>query len=195
MRTIEKTIYKFSELSESAKEKAIADAQNANGYAWSHEAKSSIKKLAEHFGGKVLDWQIDYFDCSPSSMEFRMPDLQDDFLNYESDGTPEHDAQWKEWAKKVIENKLAALGSFNPETLKGKGDCVLTGYCADEDAIDGFRIAFNEGELNLEKLMQAAFESWLEACQADCADYYSEAQFSEHCDSNEYEFYENGELY
>jgi hypothetical protein len=43
----------------------------------------------------------------------------------------------------------------------------LTGYCADENAIDGFRKAWHAGERDLEKLMDAAFDSWLADAQAD----------------------------
>jgi hypothetical protein len=94
-----------------------------------------------------------------------------------------------------ISERLASLGTYDPETLKGHGDCVLTGYVHDENAIDGFRIAFNAGETDLNKLMEAAFRSWLAACQADYADQQSEEQFGETCEANEYEFTEDGVLF
>lgn len=131
---------------------------------------SSLNTLAYHFGGVVSDYSIDWFGGSHSYAKFRMPELD----------------------KAEIAARLAELGSYNPETLKGDGECKLTGFCADDDAIDGFRIAFAEGEADLEKLMQAAFDSWLKAAQADCEDQYSDEQFGETCDANEYEFYENG---
>lgn len=153
MRTIVDTInvYKFSELSDKAKQRA-KDLASANiGYAWADEAMSSLNTLAYHFGGVVSDYSIDWFGGSHSYAKFRMPELD----------------------KAEIAARLAELGSYNPETLKGDGECKLTGFCADDDAIDGFRIAFAEGE-------------------ADCEDQYSDEQFGETCDANEYEFYENG---
>ena len=74
------------------------------------------------------------------------------------------------------------------------GDCKLTGYCADEDAIDGFRITFRTGETDLETLMNAAFETWLKAAQSDARYQFSTEGYAEHCEANRYEFYENGRL-
>ena len=82
----------------------------------------------------------------------------------------------------------------NKQTLHGNGDCKLTGYCADEDAIDGFRITFRTGETDLETLMNAAFETWLKAAQSDARYQFSTEGYAEHCEANRYEFYENGRL-
>lgn len=173
MRTIETNIYTFGELSADAKVRAIQDYQASEGYMSQTDAFLSINKLAEHFGGKVSDYSVDFFASSHSSMKFDMPEMDA--------GT--------------IEEKLAALGAFNPETLQGLGDCKLTGYCEDESGIDGFRVAFMRyRERDLEKLMQAAFKNWLVSTQEDCASDYEDENFGEHCDANDYEFYENGEM-
>jgi hypothetical protein len=76
--------------------------------------------------------------------------------------------------------------------LNDLGDCNLTGYCADEAAINGFKTARKGGEADLDALMHAAFETWLKQAQADCHDQYSDDRFSEHCDANDYWFFENG---
>lgn len=93
-----------------------------------------------------------------------------------------------------IADRLAKLGTFDPITLRGHGKCLLTGYCGDENAIDGFRKAWLGGERDLNKLMQAAFREWLEDGQADCEAQYEDENFSEHCEANEYEFTEEGKL-
>ncbi len=175
MRTEQITIYKFSELSDKAKQKAKDDYASHFGYNWGDEAFDSIKKLAEHFGGKVTNYDVDFFNCSHSSMSFDMPD---------------------DMTKAEIRRRLKELGTYNRRTLKGHGDCKLTGYCADENAIDGFRIAFVRGkETDLNKLMEAAFRSWLKAAQDDCEDFYSDETFGEHCEANEYEFKEDGSFH
>ena len=174
MRTIPLTLYRFDELpSDKAKQRAVDDYAALFGYTWADEAIDSLRKLAEHFGGKMADYSIDYFKCSYSSATFGMPDLEPD----------------------EIERLLARLGGFNPETLRGLGDCVLTGYCADESAIDGFRQAFHRGERDLSKLMASAFDSWLEDAQADCASFYSFEQFAEHSDANDYEYTASGKFH
>jgi hypothetical protein len=171
-RHIQVKVCKFSELSEKAKDRAKQEYATLFGYAWSEEALESLKELTKHFGGRIKDYNIDYFESSHSSAEFDMPDMEED----------------------EIKELLDELGDYNPETLKGNGDCKLTGYCADEDAIDGFRRAFHEGERNLEALMDAAFDSWLKACQSDCEAFYSDEDFGEHCEANDYEFYEDGTM-
>lgn len=172
MKTRTIKVYDYSELSDSAKENARQQQAAAIGYSWASEAMESIQGLARHFGGQMDDWEIDWFNCSQSFAHFDMPEMD----------------------REEIAALLGELGTYNPETLKGNGDCKLTGYCLDEDAIDGFRAAFMAGESDLRKLMDAAFDTWLKAAQADCEGEYSDEQFAENCEANGYGFYENGEL-
>lgn len=172
--TITKKVFKFDELSDKAKRAVINEHYQAMGYPWSREAKESLWELAKHFGGKVGDWSINWDSSGPSWITFQMPE----------------DMAAHEIAAKILE-----LGSFNLKTLKGDGDCKLTGYVSDENAIDGLRIAFRGGEWNLDRLMQAAFKSWLKACHDDFADMQTFEQHSETCEANEYEFLEDGSLF
>ena len=175
MRTISVSILTFSELSPTARQRAKDDYANNHGYSWSEEALASMASLAQHFGGAVRNYSIDWFNTTQSWMYFNMPD----------------DMEVDE-----IRRRLDKLGTFNAETLKGNGDCAITGVCHDDDAIDGFRIAFiRGGETNLEKLMEAAYTSWLTACQADAADQYTDDTFGEHCEANDYEFTEEGKFF
>jgi hypothetical protein len=181
MRTIETPIFKFSELSDKAKEAAKEYHYEACGYSWSVEARKSLAALAEHFNGKLDNWSIDWQEGGLSWARFMM--LVDDLGESVAEQTAE------------IERLLELLGSYNPDTQKGNGDCVLTGFSSDEDAIDGFRLAFHGGERDLNKLMQAAFTHWLKACQAYCKSQYEDEAFAETCDANEYEFFEDGKMY
>lgn len=57
MQTI--NTYKFTELSEEAKEKALSDyRQNGFEYAWQDENHNSLKAFCDLFGVKVKDWSI-----------------------------------------------------------------------------------------------------------------------------------------
>jgi hypothetical protein len=172
MKTIEKTVYRFSELSDDAKDNAIYDAQVNMGYSWGDDALESIKALAEVFGGKVKDYGIDFFNSTPSYMTFEMPEM----------------------TLKEIKEILNTLGTYNKKIGRGNGDCKLTGYTADEDAIDGFRASFKKGNTDLNTLMEDAYYSWIEAAQDDCEAQYQEANFSETCDANDYYFDEDGKL-
>lgn len=168
-------VYRFSELSDDAKEKAKQWYQGCgDAYIWGDDALESIKALAKHFGGKLKSYEIDWFDSVPCSPpKFEMPEME----------------------REEIEELLGQLGSYDHKTLRGHGDCKLTSFCADEDAIDGFRKAFMGGESDLGELMDAAFDSWLKAAVADCRDFYEDERFSEHCDTSGYEFTEDGEFY
>ena len=171
---ITRAVYKFSELSDTAKEHAKEQQAIACGFDWGGEAMDSIRGLAAHFGGAVSDWSIDWFDCNRCSMSFNMPD---------------------DLSKEDIRGLLKQLGTYNRHTLKGHGECKLTGYCMDEAAIDGFRWAFYRDKItDLGELMDAAYTTWIKAACADCEDQYSDEQFSENCEANKYEFDESGEL-
>jgi len=172
MKTITLTVYPFSELDEKGKARAKQDHQSIWGYSWSKDALMSLAKLAQHFGGKLVNYEIDWFNCSPSFATFDMPDL----------------------TKQEIRGAISKLGSYNRRTGRGDGECVLTGYCGDEDAIDGLRAAFRRGVTDLPELMQAAFKTWLHASQVDCEGQYSDDQFGETCDSNGYLFFANGKI-
>jgi hypothetical protein len=175
MKTITKSIniYTFSELPPKGKETAKQQYEIHHGYPFADEAIASLSALVEHFGGSMKNYSVDFFATSHSSASFDLPELKED----------------------EIKEKVDALGDFDPETLKGKGDCVLTGYCSDENAIDGLRIAWHSGERDPEKLMQAAFRSWLADAQADCEAYYTDENFGESSDANEREYTEDGYLF
>jgi hypothetical protein len=172
MKTRAVNIYTFAELSPKAKERAKIDFGAHNGYCFAEDAFASLKALAEHFEGKLKGYSVDFFNTSHSTASFDMPEMDRD----------------------TIAAKLAELGTYNAETLRGNGDCVLTGYCADEDAIDGFRIAFKGGESDLGKLMQAGFETWLKAAQSDAEAQYTDENFGEFADANGYEYFEDGSM-
>lgn len=175
MKTVTESfnIYSFSELSETAKQRAKDDHANLFGYNWADDALKSLSALAKHFDGTLSDYSVDFFNCSHSSVVFTMPEMEED----------------------EIKERLSKLGSFCPDTLRGHGDCVLTGFHMDESAIDGFRGAWAAGHRHLDQLMEASGESWLDAVHEDCADQYSDESFSEFCEMNEYRFREDGSFY
>ena len=174
MRTITIPIYSFGELSDKAKEYAKDRHASTYGYESADEAIASLEALAEAFDGKMRNCEIDFFGVSPSSATFDMP---------------------QNMKRKDISAKLKTLGSYDKKTLLGHGDCLLTGWCFDENAIDGFRQAFRKGVTKLNDLMQAAFITWLKDAQEDCEQNFSDESFQETCDSNQWMFYANGQRY
>lgn len=178
MRYIQKAVMGFDELGD--KEKAIAriELQSVHGYVFEKEAMASLEALANHFSAKLSDWEVDWAGNG-----------SDNFSH------AHFDTGYMEHSEKELEQLIDELGSYNPETLMGVGECVLTGVCHDEDAIDGLRRAWHSGVRDVGHLLQAGFRSWLKACQADYENFYEDKNLAEYCNANEYEFYANGEIY
>jgi len=172
MEEITINLYKFSELSQEAKDYAVARNAETDDYHWSSDALKSLKKFAEHFGAELKDYSIDYHNCSPSYVKFELP--YEDYTSNE--------------LKKLIKD----MGSFNKKTKRGLGDCKFTGVGSDEDAADGARIAYYAGERDLNELLQAGFRSWLKAAQSDYEYQLSEKGYAEYCDGNDVKFMSNG---
>lgn len=184
MKTITQKVYTFKELSPKAKERAKDDMSTSHGYLWKKEAFESTEALAEHFGARIDDYSFDFFGRGgPERLSFHFYETHDG----SEDGYTMPTAE--------IERRLKKLGSYNKRTGRGNGDCVLTGYCMDEDAIDGFRQAWRAGERDPGKLLRAGFSSWLKAAQDDCACQYSDEGFQEIADANDWMFYGDGGLH
>lgn len=81
MRTIEKTIYQFEELSESAKENARSWYRNGMEWFWCEESIASIKAFCDAFNVTLRDYSVDscMFDYSAdfSNENFRGVKLRD----------------------------------------------------------------------------------------------------------------------
>jgi hypothetical protein len=176
--TVTHTICAFDELSAEAKEKALTDYRCHADYNWSAEAAESLKAFAEHFETRVR-YEVDWANSSYSSAKFTLNRWEEDY-----------------YKPSYVWRRLQLLGDYNPETMKGLGVCELTGFCLDDDAIDGMRIAFlGEWEFDILALLEAGFQSWLESAQADYAHQVSDEGFEESCDANGYEFYSDGSAY
>lgn len=187
--TVKVKLFKFSELSPAAKDAARQWHESLGDWSRDTEYMASLKALAEHFDGKLRDWSIDWSGCAGSSfVEFDMPER-------EESSHAEDNVSKKAWESN-IRLKLRELGRFNRRTLKGNGDCKLTGYGTDEDAIDGFRWAFyRDGERDLNVLLQAAFDSWIKSAHENYAYDYGDEGLGETSDANNWRYTESGKFW
>ena len=177
MRTLQTTIYKFNELPEEGKEKAIErfrQTEYEHGYNWSDDSVSSVLKFAEHFGCSIERWSFDF--AEPHRNEYRI------------------DTPYQEWEEDEVQQALDALGTYDPKTLRGNGECKLTGMCFDEDCIDGFRIEWYKGERDIEELIRAGIQTWETSVQNDWEHQVSDEGITESIECNEYEFTEDGKM-
>jgi len=62
MRTIEKTLFTFEELSDSAKETARENWRANMDFAWSDESIDSIKAFCEYFNVTLTDWRVGAYE-------------------------------------------------------------------------------------------------------------------------------------
>ena len=174
MRTITINLYDFNELSEVAKQKALEKFNYSTEFFWGDDAIKSLEKFAEHFGSKLKDWNIDWNYVSGSHVKF--------------------DTENIEYTVKELKALIVSMGKFDKKTLIGEGECKFTGVCFDEDAADGARKAFFDGERNLNKILQAGFNTWIKSCVSDFENQQSMEYFEEHCEANEYTFEEDGTM-
>lgn len=176
MKTIRTKVYQFSELSAKAKQYATEKNAETAEYFWSDDAIKSLEGFAEHFGAKLGRYEIDWTGSFSHS-----------FATFNTDGIDFEDEELKQM--------VLAMGSYDAETLRGDGECVFTGYSADEDAADGARKAYFEGERDIDTILQAGFKTWLKAAMDDYKYQLSEEAFNEHCEANEYYFTKDGKRF
>lgn len=66
MRTIETTIYRFDELSDKAKERAIENMRRITEYPWFSECLDSLRAFCDEFSVRVTDYTLS--DCYRASI-------------------------------------------------------------------------------------------------------------------------------
>lgn len=196
-REISTYVYRFNELSDEAKDN-VRYRYAEDGWFRDTEYMSSLDALVHHFGCTMKDYSIDWTGGSYSSVKFSCPDDYDYVsgapvsYDYVDDDGEVDDVKLAEHKIDEIRRRLDQLGSYDPVTLKGHGDCKLTGMCYDESAIDGFRKAFVEGETDLDALLHAAFDSLRDAAEKDYAYDISDEALAEDAEANDSWFYEDG---
>lgn len=178
MRTVRTKVYQFSELSDKAKQNAVELNAYDCEFFDANEFLQSLKKFAEHFNCELKQYDIDWSNSvQHSGASFSIPDYV------------------KEWTEDELKTKVLSMGSYNEKTLMGNGDCVFTGVCFDEDAADGLRKAYFDGERNMKELLQAGYKTWFKAANSAYEYQLSIEGYAEQCEANEYEFTVDGKRF
>jgi hypothetical protein len=175
MKTIEIQLFKFDELSDEAKQTALENNANEAEYFWGYDAIKSLQKVAEHFKCSLKHYSIDWINSYRNEISF--------------------DCNYVEFSNEDLKTQILSMGDYDKKTLKGLGECKFTGYQADESVCDGIRIAYFNGERDLKELLMSGYESWYDDCKTDYEYQLSEEGYSEHCEANDYDFTEDGEMY
>lgn len=154
MKTVNYTLYSFSELSAEAKEVAVANhVQEAQGdsYIMEHQMQEMHQSL-ESFADALFDGLQDYsygIYCRGANVELKHPTIGDYLESAEhedSDGDEDNEANFYDRysAGSVIAEALTELNMLGYDIAayeasgRGTGQCLLTGMCYDEIIIDAF---------------------------------------------------------
>lgn len=186
MKTITKVtnVFSYSELSPSSQEKARDWYREGMEFFWFDEYMKTMKKFADHFGVKLGRWELDYQDTYRCQIPFDCPELE---TSYESDddenGTTE------------------TVGEFlrrhaNPAFLSG--NCPFTGFCTDEDILDGIRANIDnpsQEQSDLTEVFDDCFHRFVKSMVADWEGQNEDEPVAQTIDDDEYEFTEDGKRF
>lgn len=173
------TIYKFSELSDEAKQVAIDSwREQGHEYVWGSEAIETMKKFAEEFNIYVEDWQIGSARHG-SYIHFSVETVQ------------------------MGETEMLGIRVFKylqnnyQDEIKSFEDASATGYCFDCDIIQPMLDFMKRPDraITLHEIFEECFDAFIEAWVVDCEYQDSDEAISETIEINDYEFTKDGEVY
>ena len=211
MKTIELKLYKFSELSETAKEKAIEKWRNDsyNDQPWFiDEANDSFEKFTELFNIKwrSIDYQETYRnDYSFSNIDDNIRQLSGQRLATWLWNNHKTDLFKKKYLKhfdghkqhqNIVNHTAKQTGNkycFYYSPLQLEHSCVLTGVCYDEDIL-GPIYEFLDKPTNddFEDLMNDCINSLCKSVSDEIDYNNTDEAITETIEANDYDFTENG---
>ena len=200
MRTIERKIYRYDELSEQSQKVAIEsmkdEISSVRTESDSYEYRNTLDKIEHLFRVKVYDWHIDEYN-----FYFRF-----DFVGIDEDIETEPRLLLRYLNTNVlpcIDNKKryyskTARASRKSRILCNKSfDYCLTG-CWCDDAVDNALNNIKQSvkkHLNAREFVKSILEGFFKQWQNDCEYTCSDECIAEEIEANDYEFYENGKPY
>ena len=215
MKTIEIKLYKFSELSEKAKETAIENwrANNSGDYWFLDEANATFEKFAKIF---PIEWEeIDYEQ--PYRNRYRV--AASDEVKALS-GIRLMTYLWNNYKNDLFKGKYYPVKSnkrifhkrVTSQELKNRPghffnayhsavildhSCVLTGVCYDEDILQPIYEYLEKpnNRIDFEDLLDDCINSLCHSVQSEIEYRNSEEAIIETMEANDYDFTENGKLY
>lgn len=176
MRTVSQTVYKYHELSDSAKATARDWYRSTDCYHWGSENMDSLEAFCTEFRLRLRDYSVGGPWCRGNHVRVEVIDSDVAELS----GV----RAWKWLTNNHDMPKLLA------------GNCPWTGYCFDEVLCDELRefMAKPDGR-TLGELFQDCAERWLKEFVDDIDYAHSDEAVEESIVINEYEFTESGDFY
>jgi len=207
MRTIRIKLYKFNELSESAKEKAIEDYRNKSDYNdYSEEITESVKAVIELFNLKTgRSWD----DIRTSHIDDSILELKGVRLykyienNYYNDlftpkyiGSKDRKITGKQFIFEARKDHKGNDYTMIFSKLKRNNSCPLTGVCYDNDILQPVYDFLKKPskDVTFEDLIRD-IEGAITKCYRDNEEWVNSDEYiTETIEANEYEFTKDGKL-
>lgn len=197
MRTETIKIYKFNELPEESKQKAIEKYRIESGrlgdYPWVREIVDSFRAVFGFSGIHIKNYSIGDYN---SYVEFDMDDgvrqlsgnrartwLENNLFSRVRISRNDYMRNRKNY---FCYGSAYRIGKIKP--------CPFTGYCADEDFIEDLKESIDSGE-TLERAYKLLAHKATKLIEAEIESQLTDEYISETLSINDYEFTENGEMY
>lgn len=202
-RTKSIQVFKYEELSDSAKQKAIYEYAEHCSYPWTGENQDTLKEFESIFPIKVKDWSYDtwsghvYFEFTEDDTIADLSGVRlltyihNNYYRYLIKGK-----YYSTYGKKNADGTYRTSGKNRYSKVIFNNDCVLTGYGIDYDILDPIYTFLKKPDdtMTFHDLMNDCLQSWATACARDMEHYYSEESFIETAEANEWEFHEDGSM-
>jgi len=187
MRTETINICQYSELSESAREKAFHSWLSKGDYGWEGDNENTLDTFTGIFPVKVKSFEYGYRDYINFSFT-----ADDDIEGLSGLRLVKH--IHNNYYDSLFKGKYYSKGKYS-RTSKILVDncCSLTGFHMDNAILQPiYDFLKKPTDLNFKDLMEDCLESWVSACSKDYEAYMSKENFSELCEINGWEFTEDG---
>ena len=184
MRTIRTKVYRFSELSESAKQKAIDWYRDGNEYHNSNEILSTIKIGLKQFGAILKNYSI-YWD-NINGCDFNIAIETTDEIE-ELNGV-------RLWKYLHNNNLLTYWNKYHKKTENLlNGDLPFTGVCFDSDFLDNIKdFVIKPANTTFNELLTDSVYNTIKAGCNDWEYQQSDEAITDTIEANEYEFKADG---
>ena len=211
METIELQVYSFSELSESAKRKALNDYVNREDFAYIYDdAYKTVKEFNDLFKLKEgrnswLEYQHNFDD---NILELKGLRLRTYLIN-----NFEYGIRQGKYIKTIDGHRaIKCFSHKNWQTREGKKFThlysklhfdnwfALTGVCYDDNILEPIynfidKYRGTDSHLTIIDLLDDCFATLEKAVEREIAYLMSEEAYEEHCDANDYRFTEDGKIW
>ena len=202
-------LYKFDELDEDIQERLVSRFAEAHEDDWADEYRDTLKELEKLFGVKCEGWSVDgwshdyhlyahYGTYARTRLEDAANSGDEDYSYLALRGNRAMGKCWTEWEREVVKGNYyfgpmhGTIGKDAHYVCRQSkvlfdglhdGSCPLTGFCADNDALDPLWDMM-EGKhikdgMTIAEMIDACFESFFTSWEKNIRYATSEACFRE----------------